>query len=373
MERRQFFPNLELARGVAALMVALFHVGQLTYLADGVTKTLIPKIQDTFTWPAQISRILGNGPGAVIFFFALSGFVLTMVLEKSQGSKVEIATRFATGRIFRIFPGVWCTLGVFYLFLVLFGRSLDLPSEYEPIRFLLNALLIIKSIDPVMWSLQVELAAVPLLLSVYFGWRRYGFPAIFWPYMVLFALSFFGQWNHLLGNPGQLGQIFSFLAGMTVYLYGRSYVDMLKHPWIWLVIATAAFLVTRHIVGWSSYFSFWLEATFASAVIALLAFGIGSKQSALWYRTLQFIGRVSFSFYLLHPLTLMFSKDTNPLFTAAVQAGTPPLLLASAAFFISTAAVLPLAWLQYRLVEVPMIAVGKSMFTRRRKPTEAMA
>ncbi|NUU40371.1 acyltransferase family protein [Tardiphaga robiniae] len=373
MERRQFYSSLEVARGVAALMVALFHVGQLTYLSEGIAKPLIPRIQEPFTWSAQIARILGNGPGAVIFFFVLSGFVLTMVLERSRASIAGTTIRFVTARVFRIFPAVWCTLGVFYFFFGVFGRSIAPPVEYEPSKLLLNALLIIKSIDGVMWSMQLELAAVPLLLAVYFGWRRYGFRVIFWTYVVLLGLSFFGWWSHLVGDPGQFGQIYAFLAGMTVFLYGRKYVVALKRPWILTAVAIFAFLVTRHIVGWSSSFTYFFEATFASSIVALLAFGTRPPENAIWFRALQFVGRVSFSFYLLHPLAQTFSREITPLTTIAVQAGISSLVLAYALLLVSTAAVLPLAWLQYRLVEVPMIAAGKGLFVSKQQPSEAVA
>lgn len=342
-------------------MVALFHVGQLTYSTGAATKSLIPKIEDAFSWPAQLARILGNGPGAVIFFFVLSGFVLTMVLERSSGAHSTVAVRFAIGRVFRIFPGVWCTLGIFVFFFLMFGKSL--PSVNE---FALNALLIDKNIDGVMWSLQLELAAVPLLLAVYFGWRQYGFAAIFGPYILLLGLSFVGWWNHLCGDPGQFGQIYAFLAGMTAYIYGPKYVVRLRRPWLWAACTCIAFLVVRHVVGWSSYFTYWFEATFASSLVALFAFGINAPTSALWYRSLQFVGRVSFSFYILHPLTLIFQDEFAPSLSGAVQAGVPPLMLAAAALLASTAVILPLAWLQYRLVEVPMIAFGKIIVSRRK-------
>src|SRR5436305_1744140 len=77
----EFFPNLEAARGVAALMVALFHIGLIRYFdAFGREHELIVRTRGS-DWGDVGARILGNGPGAVLFFFVLSGFVLTKVLE----------------------------------------------------------------------------------------------------------------------------------------------------------------------------------------------------------------------------------------------------------------------------------------------------
>ena len=84
---RQFYPRLEALRGVAALMVALFHVGQTPYVDDtGTARKLIDPVLKTveWTWAAQAARIVGNGPGAVIIFFVLSGFVLTLLLQRMR-------------------------------------------------------------------------------------------------------------------------------------------------------------------------------------------------------------------------------------------------------------------------------------------------
>ncbi len=365
----RFYGNLEATRGVAALMVALFHVGQLQYVADGKAMRLIPSIGDPFSWPAQAARILANGPGAVIFFFALSGFVLTkLLIENSEGSPSVTTSQFIIGRIARIYPGAFCAIAVFYALYIFTGRSIAHPSEYQAWPLLQNAMLLRTSIDGVMWSLQLEIVAAPLLLAVYFAWRRIGFAAIFWPYMLLLGLSFVGWWNHLLGSPGQFGQIYAFLAGMTVYIYGQKYVDRLKYPLACALLVGCSFLAVRHIVGWSSYFTYWFEATFSSALIALLAFGVEAPRKSLLFRALQFLGRISFSFYVLHPLVLAFSADFSPLLSNAVLAGIPPLAMAGVMFVGSVALIAPIAWAQFRLVEVPGVLLGKRLFAMAAPP-----
>jgi peptidoglycan/LPS O-acetylase OafA/YrhL len=358
-------------------MVALFHVGQIPFAAGDVSGRLIFGMNDPFFWAAQIARILANGPGAVIFFFVLSGFVLTKVLDESREAAGVTTLRFLTGRIFRIYPGVLCALAIFVLVFVTLGRSIAHPSEYNPMSLLQNGLLR-TSLDGVMWSMQLELAAAPLLLAVFYGWRRIGFAAIFWPYMIMLGLSFVGWWNQLIGPPGQFGQIYAFLAGMTVYLYGRKHVEALARPWVWAIAAGIGFLLTRHIVGWGSSFTYWFEAIFGSALVALLAFGVRAPKESWWFRALQFMGRISFSFYLLHPIVLAFAGDLSPFLGSAVAAGFHPLALAAALFVVSSAAIAPLAWLQFRLVEIPAIFAGKRLFAmealqRHTQPSQSAA
>ena len=102
--KAQFFPNLEAARGIAALMVALFHIGQAYFFnSAGLQRTLIAPAGKTleFTWSDQLFRILGNGPGAVVLFFVLSGFVLTLVLQQGA-DRGEIALLGGVGQRARL-------------------------------------------------------------------------------------------------------------------------------------------------------------------------------------------------------------------------------------------------------------------------------
>ncbi len=354
MERRGFYANLEVGRGIAALSVALFHVGQIPYL-DG-SKTLIPGITtEAFSWSGQLFRILGNGPGAVIFFFVLSGFVLTKVLHDGSSNGIP----FVVNRLFRIYPAVFCSIGVYYVVCVLAGGTWI--GQFSALNVLLNSSLLGTPIVGVMWSLQLELLAVPLLLVVYWAWQKYGFAAIALSYGILLVLSFTSFWNHLIGPPGQFGQIYAFLAGMTVYLYGPEYAQRVTRPVLALVVVLAGFLVARHIIGWSSYFTYWAEATLGSILVALLAFRLKSPGGSHTYDLLRFIGRVSFSFYLLHPLTMHFAETIQPAVDLLIRSGVPPVGVAAVIFLASSAIVLPFAWAQYVLVERPLVKVGHKL------------
>ena len=99
---REFIPGLAIARGIAALMVALFHSGQSTYFnAAGRALPLIGATQHNESHFAAsiLLRSLGNGHGAVIFFFVLSGFVLTMMLQRLSPEMAPSARSFFIGRV----------------------------------------------------------------------------------------------------------------------------------------------------------------------------------------------------------------------------------------------------------------------------------
>jgi peptidoglycan/LPS O-acetylase OafA/YrhL len=167
-ERPEFYPYLEATRGAAALMVALFHIGLTPYVdAMGRQTRLVAGIRTVDdSWGDQAFRILGNGPGAVIFFFVLSGFVLTKVIQSGPSDVSQNSWQFLTGRIFRIYPAVISTTAILIAIFFTTGYALTAPEEFSPTNLVLNLLLIRPTIDSVMWSLQLELIAAPMLLLI---------------------------------------------------------------------------------------------------------------------------------------------------------------------------------------------------------------
>ena len=360
--RRDFYPLLGAARGIAALMVALFHVGLTPYSdASGHLRRLVvrPGTPDG-SWIDLAFRIMGNGPGAVILFFVLSGFVLTLVLESSKLPEGPTAQRFFISRIFRIYPAVITTLAIIAALYSVTGYTLISPNGNTAFNYLLNASLIQPAILGVTWSLQLELIAAPLLFGVWWWRRREGLRALLVPYLILLGLSFTSIWNHLIGQPFSLGQLYAFLAGMAAFLYGKQFVKGMRYPGLWLMFAIAAFAATRPLVGWSSYWTILLESLFGSAIVALLAFSGFRFSRGLFGRTVEFYGRISFSFYLLHPLTLIPLANTSAL-TTLLQSGVHPLILAALIFVISTIATTPFAWAQWYFVEQTGIWLGRRL------------
>jgi peptidoglycan/LPS O-acetylase OafA/YrhL len=364
--RSDFFSNLEAARGVAALMVALFHIGLTPYIdAMGRQTRLIAGAGRTVedSWGDQAFRILGNGPGAVIFFFVLSGFVLTKVLENGPPDLGRSTWQFLSGRVFRIYPAVISTLTIFWVLFFVGGFALISSDEFSLVNLLLNILLIRKGIDSVMWSLQLEMIAAPMILLIYFAWLRLGARAVLTPYFILLALSFTSVWNHLI-EPS-FGQIYAFLCGMAAFLYGRQIVGGLRRPGVWLAVAMIGFAFTRAVVGWSSYWTILLETIFGAATVAILAFGPFQKSDSVALNVARFFGRISFSFYLLHPITLLPQRWVGDPLAAAVNAGFHPLMLCAVLFICSVLFTTPLAWLQYHLIERPFIRLGRHLQQRR--------
>src|SRR5579859_2420849 len=110
---RYFVPSLESVRGLAALTVCFFHVASASYMGA-------PMID-----PNSILMLPLNGPGAVVLFFVLSGYVLRLSLEsKFSASAMAVAVGFVISRLFRVYPVAIATTGLIVVaaFLI-YGRQ----------------------------------------------------------------------------------------------------------------------------------------------------------------------------------------------------------------------------------------------------------
>ena len=72
-----------------------------------------------------------------------------------------------------------------------------------------------------------------------------------------------------------------------------------------------------------------------------------------------FFGRISYSFYLLHPLTLLIIWKVPSALGAVIAVGVPAVLVAAFLIFASIVLLTPLAFAMYRWIEIPGIAAGR--------------
>jgi peptidoglycan/LPS O-acetylase OafA/YrhL len=363
-----FHPRLEALRGLAALAVAAFHSWYAPwldvegrahqFLAADPSDGPLPRLARFF------GRIIANGDGAVVIFFVLSGFVLAGSLERGPAQLLPAGRRFLIARLFRIYPAIAATVIMFAVAFWLTGKQLMGADSFSPAKLLSNMLLLEVSIDPVMWSLQVEVLAIPLVFAAYFIFRRWGMPALGALSALLIGLSFSGGWQNAIPGVHQFGTVFAFMLGVMAYVLAPP----LLRQWsprtaqIALVITAVAFFATRPLVGFTSNWSVILEATFGAAIVALLAFAKSNKQNALLDSSLaRFYGKISYSFYLVHPLTLLVLWSEPALLGRPIASGVPEGVVAVLLFVGSTLAVTPLAWAMQRWIERPGIAAGRSI------------
>jgi len=98
------------------------------------------------------------------------------------------ASRFFLARVCRIYPAVITSIAIFVALFFSTGLSLTSPEQYSPWIIFLNGLLLSTTIDGVMWSLQLELIAAPLIFLVWLAWLRFGNRALTVTFVVLVVL-----------------------------------------------------------------------------------------------------------------------------------------------------------------------------------------
>ncbi|MEP6809432.1 MAG: acyltransferase [Chthoniobacterales bacterium] len=373
----RFYGELESARGLAALLVAGFHCGQARFTI-GETTAQLSKPSAHNSWPVleSLFHLFVNPVSfphlGVLFFFVLSGFVLTDSLQKGPRAPGTAGARFFLARFFRIYPAIISTVLVFWAAHALFGLSMD-PNGYSLSSILKNCALLAVNIDGVMWTIQIELLALPLIFLAFFFRQRAGGLALIALTILLCLLAFWGPWGRLVpGPPSRTQWLFLFPFGILAYHFGERFFARMPKSRLTVVflLSTAVFFLAGSVVHhiWQNI----VQAVTAAVVIAILAFGTPIAASAiLRTQLLRFLGRVSYSFYLLHPLALTIIWKRELLFGRWINQGVPPIVLALALWIVTTLAILPLAWLMYRLVEVPFVRFGKRLWKRLAAPSLA--
>ncbi len=342
-------PFLDDMRGIAILAVFLFHCAKRALGHDLTPATF----------------------GGVAMFFVLSGFCIHLACRGGEGRSWR---EFYLGRFFRLYPAYAAALFLF-AFVVPTTR---LAAGWPMVKQLASHLLLIHNLHPAsfftinaaLWSIAVEvqlylLYPVLLALAARLGWRG----ALWLLGAMALALRAFGGFDVSTGHYRA-----SLLDGLPFYHWfswalgaavADAYIRSRKAPLtdlpaaVWL-IAAAVTSAMRPLAT----LSFLFYSVFTAAAIArLLAAGRSEIPGApaLLSRHLKFVAARSYSFYLIHlPLVMAVPRALAALGHDAIA---PPALLAL--MLAIYPALLGLAALFRRYVELPSAAWGKSLFRRR--------
>jgi peptidoglycan/LPS O-acetylase OafA/YrhL len=140
-----------------------------------------------------------------------------------------------------------------------------------------------------------------------------------------------------------------------------------------LALATVGLLTpTAHTAATiNSKWFYFIIILLAGIIVSTAAFGrLGRIGRFFDLAPVRFYGRISYSFYLLHPLTLTMMWFMPDSLGGLVRLGIPAPLIVIGLFVLSTAVITPLAWLTYRYVEQPGIWLGRAVLQRRRSGRE---
>ncbi|WP_376093929.1 acyltransferase family protein [Roseomonas sp. CCTCC AB2023176] len=336
--------ELDALRGIAALIVLLHHAAQLVPWARLIPDS--PRLASLlqailYRTPLQV---LADGRQAVLFFFVLSGYVIVLGLRRT-GSPGLLA--FAVGRTVRLLLPVAVSVLLSLVAYVLFFdrtvieayRTHTLYMWWNPVDVwfvVKNVFLVVPDqevrINTVLWSLAHEWR-LSILLPLVLAFRDR-------PVAVVAAGAVLCAGAVFVGTPQDRVMLdYSFLRSLAATAYfslpvligaALALVAPLRWPsqpgdrWAVTLTLLALFSIESDI----AYFA-------ASALTIALASVPGGFRNFLRHPLLAWLGRMSFSLYLVHVIVLVSllhaMVSSVPLLVIAMT-GTVLSLLAAAVF-----------------------------------------
>ena len=219
-------------------------------------------------------------------------------------------------------------------------------------------------INGVMWSLTVECVATPLILLSVWLFRTHGERPLWCVIAILFALSSWGPYVHLLGGFANLAPLYAFVVGVLVHFQGTRIATRIGPERATsagiAALAVFCFCGTRNQSALILMLECWSAATLIVLIAEHPAMGLFKP---LDFTPVRFYGRISYSFYLLHPLGMLFAFRILVPLTLNAR-GLP---LSITVTFITLASILlttPIAYLSWRFIETPCIRLGKQLGRR---------
>jgi len=297
----KYFKELDGVRGLAAIMVVLFHIRQSGVGHDIVARTLYKA---------------GNfGQTGVILFFVLSGFLITRILLISK-HKESYFKKFYIRRSLRIFPLYYLALAIYVIIIPYITTGKIIPFSHT-------------------WSFWVYLQNIGFT----FKWAVLG-PNHFWSlaveehfYLIWpFAVYFLSEkWllrtiigivacsilvRILMLNLGYGGIFYFTPTTMDCLAVGGLIALNEQYNWVnakqtlYLIIATLLLLVTNWVLfkgegnEYIQIFKLPFIAIFYMCLINLLVCSSTFLNRFFKLPILTYTGKISYGLYIFHPLCI---------------------------------------------------------------------
>jgi peptidoglycan/LPS O-acetylase OafA/YrhL len=335
MSRRiEFIDGL---RALAAASVVVQHVFESTAAND-------------------VFKVLSPGLFGVVLFFFISGFIIPY----SVGDKLDL-DKFAVGRIFRIFPAYLVVFGASLIVALWGGPGYEMVSSHVQNGFwlLANALTIADytgqpALLGVAWTLPMEYAwyGIFAVLFALFG-NRFGIKLSLALCSVLLVMSIVAVHLGVRIPLGRLSLVTAASIGYLAYLWKVGEISqrvLVVSALACALITGAAFVIfysamphpnvalSNMLVSWGT--AFLLFGT-------VLIFPRLSESRVLVNPVAAFLGKISYSLYLVHGLIFAL------LFSVGISFGIEVLLGAVLCILVSYGL--------YKFVERPGMAAGRKV------------
>ncbi len=369
-------------RGVSALFVFFHHFALIFYISYYGFDPAACHIGNAWEvgYGRSVFSVLTNGNFFVCVFFILSGFVLSM--KYFQTNNINILASGAIRRFLRLYFPMAFTLIVSYLLLTYHGyRNVEvseitkswwfpgqwkMPDAYKTLCSCLTTGTLLQgdaSLDTSMWSLSYE----------FFGSMFvYSFLALTHNTRARFVLLLF-----MLGYWYATNQIYMFGFGLGISL---NYISSLRLKWnratkisiaallvpIALVLGSYPSSTDTHDTLFEHLGHTLLEYTAYFHIVGaffLVASFVISETLRRWASlgVFRFLGYISFSLYLIHPIVFGSVSSYSFLF---VYKYLPYNSAVAVVLLITLAATVAISWFMTKCVDEPGMRLSKYVYNR---------
>ncbi len=374
-ERQVRFVELDSLRGLAALIVVLLH---LRFLWEGETQPT------SVICTAFLDLVAPFGIEAVMLFFVLSGFVLSL---PAVNGRPQTYPTFITRRIFRIYVPYLTALAIsiacaFWLHGGAVGSGSLSNSWSERVDWHLVGQHILflgvyntNQFDLPIWSLVYEMRI-----------------SLFFPLLCGFVLRFKSRWSFVIAGGLTIAAItldkltFKIAPGLAdtfqyagLFVLGIFLARERSRLGAWFhhrrrfakVLIGIAFLLlflfggaplirsTGHFLHSKICISQWITA-FGAGGLMIVSMNSAFCKRVLHWPPIHFLGQISYSLYLWHYVVLLYCVH--------LLYGKVSLWAILGQTFILSIFV---SWLSYRFIEVPSMNLGRRLGETFRSPAGA--
>lgn len=325
-----------------------------------------------YVWKVDFSDFLALGVNGVDLFFVISGFCMYYFYATKNKFSYHDFFRFLIKRWVRLSPAFYF-ISVIYILIGIFfyHRKIDGIVNFLHCVFYLNYIFAEYNTAAHFWTLTVEWQfyfTIPFLLIYQ---NRLGFKSTFF---IIYGTIFFIAIISVFVIKNQFDQL-----TYTIFFRGiefgcgiiaartliKNYI-LLNNRILWLlifIIITYAgrVLVSKPILNLSynyynllRLFGFTLMSSGFAGILHLSVTSVKWLNYILGNRVFKTMGRISYSFYLLHalvlPVTVGFTINYMPFFKGIIA----PIITT----FVSAIMLYPLSRLSYNMLEKPFLSTG---------------
>ena len=323
-------------------------------------------------WKFDLTNVLAIGANGVDLFFVISGFCMYYFYGSRQEFSYHDFYRFLCKRWVRLSPAFYLVTLLYILFgIYYYHYNINWEMNMLHSIFYLNWILPAYATAPHFWTLTVEWQfyfTIPFLLIYQ---RKFGFKKAFLCifgglFLVACCAALFSR-THLGGLTDTFvfrGVEFSCGIAAAKLLLKNTGFFIRRKLWLTAFICltyTGRLIISQRMLDLSHNFyalfkltGFTLMAAGFAGVLYLAVTSKGLLNTFLGNKLFKMMGRISYSFYLLHvliyPLTTVFIHRYLPSLTGI----TTPMI----STLMSTAILLPAALIWYNLLEKPFLSFG---------------